>query len=71
MQGLDVNEFEWDDANEPHCAAHGVWPEDLDDALTSNEYTAVRNRRGRDWNPPIHWPGSERTLCRRGHRGYT
>ena len=47
MHRLDVVDFEWDDLNETHCAAHGVWPEDLDDALTTGEYVMVRNRKGR------------------------
>jgi uncharacterized DUF497 family protein len=45
MPEVDVESFEWDDGNTAHCAAHGVWPEDLEDALFSGEYVVVRNRK--------------------------
>jgi hypothetical protein len=40
-----IADFDWDGDNEAHCAAHGVWPRDLEDALRSKEYVVVRNRR--------------------------
>jgi hypothetical protein len=40
-----VERFEWDMDNTAHCAMHGVWPQDLEDALLIGEYVVVRNRR--------------------------
>jgi hypothetical protein len=47
MPAIEIAAFDWDEDNEPHCTAHGVWPDDLEDARMSGQYTVVRNRKGR------------------------
>ena len=47
MPAIEVAAFDWDEDNQAHCSAHGIWPEDLEDARVSGEYAVVRNRKGR------------------------
>ena len=46
MPAVRIHDFEWDLDNEAHCAAHGVWAEDLGDALDSGEWAVAANKRG-------------------------
>ncbi len=41
-----IRGFRWDSQNEAHCAAHGVWPDDLEWILAEGEYVLIRNRKG-------------------------
>ncbi len=53
---IDIVEFEFDEDNFAHCAAHGVYPGDLYDALDSGEWVAIPNKRG--------MAGSHLFICR-------
>ena len=39
-------DFEFDEDNSAHCAAHGIYPPDLYDALDSGEWVTMPNRKG-------------------------
>jgi hypothetical protein len=43
---IEIEEFDFDEDNSAHCAAHGIYPEDLYDALDTGEWVAVPNKRG-------------------------
>ena len=43
---MEVLAFDHDEDTEAHCAAHGIWPEQLDELLEGH-YVVIRNRRRR------------------------
>jgi hypothetical protein len=42
----DIEEFDFDEDDLAHCAAYGVYPLDLYDALDSSEWVLIPNKRG-------------------------
>jgi len=42
---IHIVEFEFDADNFAHCAAHGVYPADLYDALESGDWVVIPNKR--------------------------